>query len=241
VRHGLFVFNPRRHDFSDKLLLGRHIRGSGFAEVEQAVDLITRQPACARFISRQLAEYFVADDPPPALVAAMAQTFQRTDGDIAAVMRTLFSSPALTAGSTRKFKDPIRFVVSAMRLTLDGRPITNAQPLVGWLAAMGEPVFGRITPDGWPLDGASWSGSGQVTRRFDVAGAIGTGRNRLFAAAEAGPGTPPTREVPALDTPLFRETLAPRLTQATRNALGQAHSAQEWNTFLLSSPDFNYR
>lgn len=244
VRDGLFVFNPDKHDFSDKTLLGQRIRGSGYAEIEQAVDLITRQPACARFVSHQLAEYFVADRPPAALVDAMAQTFQRSDGDIAAVLRTMFDSPALLHGSGRKFKDPTQFLVSAMKLAYDGQPIANARPLLNWLNRMGEPVFGRITPDGWPLDGASWSGSGQMAARFEVARAIGTGRNRLFIAdTEASDTTAPMRRppVPTLDTPLYRRTIEPYLSAATRAALGKAASAQEWNTYLLASPDFNYR
>jgi hypothetical protein len=104
---------------------------------------------------------------------------------------------------------------------------------------MGEPVYGRITPDGWPLDGTSWSGSGQMAKRFDVARAIGTGRNRLFMS-DSDPGTP-QRETPALDTPLYQRTVEPYLSPATRTALGEAKTVQEWNTFLLSSPDFNYR
>jgi uncharacterized protein (DUF1800 family) len=244
VRDGLFVFNPDKHDFSDKILLGQRIRGSGYAEIRQALTLITRQPACARFISRQLAEYFVADRPPPALVAAMADTFQRSDGDIAAVLRTMFDSPALLASAGRKFKDPTQFLVSAMRLAYGGEPISNAAPLVNWLNQMGEPVFGRITPDGWPLDAASWSGSGQLAARFAVARAIGSGRNRLFTAAADDPGSRapmPPGAVPELDSPLYRASIGPYLSTATRAALGKATTAQEWNTYLLSSPDFNYR
>ena len=244
VRDGLFVFNPQKHDFSDKQFLGHTITGSGYEEIEQAVTLITRQPACAHFISGQLAEYFVADRPPPALVDAMAQTFQRTDGDIAAVLRTMFDSPALLADNTKKFKDPTQFLVSAMKLAYNGQPISNAKPLLNWLKQMGEPVFGRITPDGWPLDSASWSGSGQMAARFAVARAIGSGRNRLFMTDTADPSSampgqrPP---VPDLDSPVFETTLKPYLSDATRAALGKAGSAAEWNTYLLSSPDFNYR
>jgi uncharacterized protein (DUF1800 family) len=244
VRDGLLVFNPDKHDFSDKILLGQRIRGSGYDEIEQALTLITRQPACARFVSYQLAEYFVADQPPPALVAAMAQTLQRTDGDIAAVLRTMFDSPALLASAGQKFKDPVQFLVSAMRLSYDGQPISNAAPLVNWLNRMGEPVYGRITPDGWPLDAASWSSSGQMAARFEIARAIGSGRNRLFVADTGDDGSRPRGQggdVPKLDSPLYRTTIKPYLSQATRRALGKATTAQEWNTYLLSSPDFNYR
>ena len=69
-----------------------------------------KQPACARFISRQLATYFVADNPPPQLVERMAQTFMRTDGDIAAVLRTMFLAREFDAALGGKFKDPMRFV-----------------------------------------------------------------------------------------------------------------------------------
>ena len=238
VQRGLFEFNPARHDFSDKVFLGQHIKGSGFREVEQAVTLITRQPACAQFVSHQLAEYFVADNPPPSLVARMADTFQHTDGDIAAVMHTLFTSPELTASYGKKFKDPTQFVVSAMRLAYDGHPIANARPLVNWLNQMGEAPFARLTPDGWPLDSSGWSSSGQMAKRFEIARAIGTGNNQLFRPE----GSPKINAgFPMLTTRLYYEAIEPRLSANTRVALGKATSQQEWNTYLLSSPDFNYR
>jgi uncharacterized protein (DUF1800 family) len=227
---GLAAFVPRRHDDSDKQLLGQRIRGGGFDEVRQAVDLIVRQPACARFVSRQLAEYFVADTPPPALVERMAQTFQRSDGDIAQVLRTLFDAPELLASRGGKFKDPTQFVVSAVRFVADGRPVDDARPIARWLAQLGEPLFGRPTPDGWPLDGPSWSSAGQMTERFAVARAIGNGRG-LWTDAGG----------PALDGALFQAVLAPKLSARTRAALAQAGSRQEWNAFLLASPEFNYR
>jgi len=238
VREGLFEFNPRRHDFGDKVLLGQKIKGSGFDEVEQAVDLLVRQPACARFVSRKLAEYFVADQPPPALIERMARSFQRSDGDIAQVLRTLFTSRELMESAGGKFKDPYQFVVSAMRQAYDGKPIANALPLVNWLNQLGEPLFGRITPDGWPLDGASWSSSGQLESRFEVARNIGYGNSRLFTPEGASQATP---GFPLLTTPLYYEAIAPYLSEGTRKGLAQANSPQEWNALLLSSPDFAYR
>ncbi|MFJ2363934.1 DUF1800 domain-containing protein [Pseudomonas sp. NPDC087697] len=238
VREGLFEFNPRRHDFSDKVLLGQPIRGSGFDEIRQAVELITRQKACAHFVSQQLAEYFVADQPPPALVERMAKTFQNSDGDIAQVMHTLFESKELLQGVGTKFKDPIQFVVSAVRLAYDGKPLANAKPMINWLNQLGQPVFGRVTPDGWPLESSGWSSSGQMSKRFEIARAIGRGDNRLFTPEGSnlpGPG------FPMITTPLFYEAISPHLSAATLGALNKAVSPQEWNTFLLASPDFNNR
>ncbi|NBF10717.1 DUF1800 domain-containing protein [Pseudomonas sp. Fl4BN1] len=238
VQQGLFQFNPKRHDFSDKQLLGHTIQGRGFDEITQAVDLITRQPACAQFISRRLAQYFVADNPPPALVARLAKTFSDSDGDIAQVMRTLMQSPELQQSAGGKFKDPQQFVISALRLAYDGKPLANPRPPVNWLNQLGEPLFGRITPDGWPLVASGWSSSGQMAKRFEIARAIGRGDNRLFTVEGStlpGPG------FPLITTPLFYQAISPRLSSATRSALDQAVSPQEWNTFLLSSPDFNNR
>jgi uncharacterized protein (DUF1800 family) len=238
VRNGMFEFNPKRHDFSDKVLLGHKIKGSGFDEISEAVDLITKQPACAQFVSKKLAEYFVADDPPPELVAKMAHTFQRTDGDIAEVLRTMFDSKELATTYGKKFKDPMQFVVSSVRMAYDGKPIANAKPLLNWLNQLGEPVFGRLTPDGWPLDSTGWSSSGQMAKRFEIAGAIGTGNNRLLTPE----GQPKSGgDFPMLTTRLYYDTFDTKLSTPTREALAKATTQQEWNTFLLSSPDFNYR
>jgi uncharacterized protein (DUF1800 family) len=207
-------------------------------EVKQAVDLIVRQPACAQFISLKLAQYFVADNPPPALVNKMAHTFQRTEGDIAQVVRVMFESRDLLTGTGKKFKDPSQFIISSVRLAYEDAPIVNAQPLVSWLNQLDQPLFGRITPDGWPLDGDAWSSSGQMAKRFDIAHAIGTGNNQLFTPVGS---TSRAAGFPMLTTRLYYDAIDPYLSQATRDALAKATSQQEWNTFLLSSPDLNYR
>ena len=239
-QNGAFQFNPARHDFSTKVLLGRTIQGHGFAEVDEAVAWIVRQPACARFISRELATYFVADNPPPQLVDRMAKTFQRADGDIAAVLREMLLSPEINAALGGKFKDPTRFIVSAVRFAYDGRTITNTRPMFNWLNGLGETPFGRATPDGYPLTEAAWASSGQMSRRFEIARAIGSGNAALFDAEEGVPAAAAAPGFPQLSNRLYFEALEPFLTARTREALGRANSQQEWNTFLLASPDFNY-
>jgi uncharacterized protein (DUF1800 family) len=213
-----FHFYPRRHDPGTKALLGTTIRNGGAGELDQALDLLARHPATARFICRKLAVFFVADEPPPALVERMTQTFGATDGDIAQVLRTLFVSPEFRASLGAKFKDPMHYTISALRLVLDSRPLPDAQPVIGALARMGQPLFARPTPDGYPLTRTDWASAGQLTARFEIARGI-------------------AYRVPDR---LWQGSLA-SLSEPTRQALEQAVSPREWNLLLLSSPEFMQR
>ncbi len=238
-RAGAFEFNPARHDFGEKRFLGQTFEGRGYAEVERAVELLVHQPACARFVSRRIALYFVSDDPPPQLVERMAKTFQATDGDIGAVLRTMLSSPEFEASLGAKFKDPTHYVVASLRLAYDGRTIVNTHPIVNWLNALGEPLWGRQTPDGYPLTEAGWASSGQISRRFEIAKAIANGSAGLFEPEDGSGGA--AGGFPQLASRVYYDAFEPRLSAPTRQALERATSQVEWNTFLLASPEFNYR
>ena len=239
VRNGLFEFNPARHDFSDRVVLGRKVKGGGFDEVQRAVDILVDQPACAHFVSQKLAQYFVVDDPPPSLVDAMAKSFRRSHGDIAEVLRTMFTSRELGAALGKKFKDPMQYVVSSVRFAYDGKPITNTHPIVNWLNGQSEALFGRATPDGYPLIDSAWASSGQMTRRFEIARMIGAGNAGLFDSEDGG--KPQMTGFPQLSSQLYFDCVKPNLSSTSLQALDRASSQQEWNTFLLSSPEFNYR
>jgi uncharacterized protein (DUF1800 family) len=238
-RHqGAFEFNPARHDFGTRTLLGQQINGGGFDQVEHAVDIIVAQPACAQFVSRKLAIYFVADNPPRSLVDRMAKTFQKSHGDIADVLETMFKSREFAASLGTKFKDPMHFVVSTVRLAYDGKPIVNTHPIVNWLNALGEPLYGRQTPDGFPLTESGWASSGQISRRFEIARNIGSGNGGLFDPEDGTAAT--TTGFPQLSNRLYFSTVEPFLSVNARNALNRAASQLEWNTYLLASPDMNY-
>ena len=238
-RSGGYEFNPARHDFSDKLLLGHTIKGAGFTEVAQAVDLLTQSDACAHFISRQLAHYFVSDSPPPELIERMAKRFSASHGDIPTVLRTMFEDPAFAASLGKKFKDPQHFVISALRLAYDERPLANMHPVQGWLNSLGQAPFARQTPDGYPLDESSWASSGQMSRRFEIARTIGSGPAGLFDPEDGNAAN--TRGFPRLANKLFYTSLDPELSPSTRRALDATASQAEWNAVLLASPEFNYR
>jgi uncharacterized protein (DUF1800 family) len=239
VRNGLFEFNPNRHDYGDKQFLGQPVKGRGLAEVDEALDRLSRHPATAHYVSHKLAVYFVADEPPPALVQRMSATFLASDGDIAAVLRTMFNSPEFTQSLGRKFKDPVHYVVSAVRMTYDDKIILNTGPVLNWLSRMAEPLYGRQTPDGYPLTQSGWASPGQMTTRFEIAKAIGTGNAGLFKTDGPQPQERPA--FPHLANTLYYQSLQSTLAPATRQALEQATSPQEWNTLLLSSPELMHR
>jgi len=211
-------FYPRRHDFSSKVFLGRTIAGTGAKELDVALDMLARHPATARFVSRKLAMFFVADEPSDALVARMAQSFLDSGGEIPVVLRTMFASPEFRASLGTKVKDPLHYALSSLRLVLDERPLPDAQPVIGALARMGEPLYARATPDGYPLTRADWASPGQLATRFEIARAI-------------------AYRVPAR---IWDAPLGP-LSPATRETLAQASSPQEWNLLVLSSPEFMVR
>jgi hypothetical protein len=150
----------------------------------------------------------------------------------------MFLAQELNASLGGKFKDPMRFVVSSVRFAYDGRPINNTRPLLNWLNGLGEAPFGHQTPDGFPLTELSWASSGQMSRRFEIARAVGSGSAGLFDPEDGG--TVAAGGFPQLSSRLYFEAIEPFLTIHTREALGHAISQQEWNTFLLSSPEFNY-
>ena len=236
IRAGLFEFNPNRHDHAVKHFLGHTIEGSGFGEVEQALDLLARHPATANHICNQLATYFVADNPPAALVQRMAQTFQRTDGDIASVLGLMFRSPEFNAAPRAKFKDPMQFVLSAVRLAYDDKVVLNTGPVQGWLGRLAQGLYNHETPDGYPMNAAAWSGPGQMAMRFEIARQIGSNSAGLFKPP--GPDAVDHPAFPQIANALYFTSLQQTLSNATRAALDQAVSPQDWNTLFLSSPEF---
>jgi len=232
IRDGAFEFNLRRHDTSSVVLLGTRLRGGGFEEVQTAVDILCRHPATAKHLSRRLAEYFLGAPAPAGLVDRMATTFRKTDGDISAVLRTFFLSPE--SHSPGALKDPHRFVVGALRQAYEGRILSNLRPVAYWLNQLGEPLYGRLTPDGYPLDGEGWSSEGQMVKRFEVARAIGSGPGALF---DRDPGVPSGGGFPLFQRPFFWKWREPLLGANTRSVLDQAKSPQEWNLLWMSSPE----
>ena len=223
IDRNLFEFNPNRHDYGDKVFLGTTIKGEGPKEFSRAIAILSAQPATAHHVSSRLAQFFCCDTPPDLLVNAMAATFLNSDGDIAAVLQTMFAAPEFKEFLGRKFKDPIHFTVSALRAAYGDTVILNSEPVLKWLNRINEPLYGHDTPDGYALTEAAWSGPGEMETRFEIARQIGVGRPELFQPADAA-SVPPMLPPPDIRGSRYYRALEPTLGSATSGALAQAKS-----------------
>jgi uncharacterized protein (DUF1800 family) len=174
---GEFEFNDKVHDHGQKIVLGHVIRaGGGMGDGLAVLAILARQPATAHFIAFRLAQRFVADRPPPSLVRRMADTFMKSDGDLRKVMETMiYSGEFFSPGSYRaKVKTPFEMVVSALRAT--GADVTSAFLLNNQIQRLGEPLYRKVEPNGYPIANADWVSSASLLDRLNFALALAHNR-----------------------------------------------------------------
>jgi uncharacterized protein (DUF1800 family) len=174
---GGFVFRGELHDAGEKTILGVAFpAGRGIEDGEELLDLLARSPATAKMIATKLARRFVSDSPPPALVARAAATFTRTDGDIRETMRTILTSPEFfsAAAFRSKVKSPFELVASTMRAM--GAPADSSPRIAQFVNRLGEPIFGHLTPEGYPEFGTEWMNTGAILNRINFGMAAAGGR-----------------------------------------------------------------
>ena len=257
-----FRFDAGRHDKGGKTWLGHEIAPGGQAEGEYALDVLAVHPATARHISFQLAQYFVSDVPPPALVERMSQAWLASQGDIRTVLKTLFASPEFMDDTAlgAKFKTPYQFVVSAARAS--SAPLMNVTPLANAMSQLGMPLYGCQTPDGYKNTQDAWLNPDALTRRIAFATALAQGRLPLaskpvpgpppapammqnMAGSDASPAmfapAPPVAATPAPPVPVdaarLQAALAGALSPATVATLAR-HPDNLRAAMVLGSPDF---
>ncbi len=173
---GDYNFNINRHEPGPKTILGKTIQPSGEEEGYQALHMLATSPATAHFISLEIAQRFVSDVPPQAMVDRMAKTFLSSGGDIKAVLRTMVHSPEFftTATENAKLKTPLEYVTSAVRAS--GADVTNPLPLVQSLQQLGMPLYGCQPPTGYKWDEATWLSSSALVNRMNFALTLSTNR-----------------------------------------------------------------
>jgi uncharacterized protein (DUF1800 family) len=230
-----FAFVQQLHDPKDKLVLGQTIKAGGKDEGEKVIHLLATHPSTARFISRKLAQRFVADDPPAELVERAAATFLKTGGDIRAVVTTLVTSPEFLAGASRaaKVKTPFEFVVSAVRAS--GAEVKDARDLARRTGEMGMPLYQQQPPTGYKDTAEAWVSSSGLLARLNFALDLASGRvlgvevpaQSLKGGAEAMAA----RLVPAGLSETTRQTIAGEPDAGPARVAG----------LILGSPEFQRR
>jgi len=173
---GGFRFDEHRHEPGPKFVLGHRIKPKGEGEGREVLHMLATSPETARFISLKLAQRFVSDDPPPALVDRMAKTFQKKKGDIREVLTTLFHSPEFWDESAyrAKVKTPLEFVASAVRAT--GCEVEDAMPLARQIGNMGMPLYAAQPPTGYSMKADTWVSSSALLNRMNFALALTAGK-----------------------------------------------------------------
>lgn len=167
-----FKFDEKLHDPDPKIVLGKKIRAGGMKDGEQVIEILSKNPNTAKFISTKLARRFVSDNPPPALVARMSKTFLKRDGDIREVMRTMIYSPEFWSREAyrAKVKTPYELVVTSTRAL--GSDVDTPMPLVQWVNRIGEPLYQCQPPTGYSDKAESWVNTGALLNRLNFSLAL---------------------------------------------------------------------
>lgn len=243
-----FVFRGIWHDTTEKTVLGRTLpAGRGIQDGEEVLDIVAAHPSTARFLARKLARRFVSDTPPAELVERAAMAFTCSGGDIRELVRAIVTSDEFfsRAAFRAKVKSPFEFVVSAKR-ALNAPPDTTSQT-VRALRELGQPMFGKDSPEGYPDYADAWINSGAVLKRvFTGADAaadrlsylpvVGWAGWRLFGALPAG------QQAEGVAQYLLGGTVHPATLHALQTAGGDGKDRlREMIGIAIGSPEFQRR
>jgi len=252
-----FRFEPRMHEPGDKTVLGHKIKENGEKEGLEVLRTLARHPKTAHFISQKLAMRFVSDDPPPALVDRMTQTFLRKRGEIREVLRTMLTSPEFWAPEAyrAKVKTPLEFVVSAVRAS--GAQVDDARALLGTLNTMGMPPYGMQPPTGYSMKADAWVNSSALLGRMNFALGLAAGKVRGVSVdseqLDSGAGNG-QQALAALENSLLagdvskqtHETISkqlddPQISQRRLDDASRAPNVAAIVGLILGSPEFQRR
>jgi uncharacterized protein (DUF1800 family) len=219
---GSFVFNANAHQPGPQQLLGKSYDANGIAQGEAALADIARHPSTAKFIATKFARHFVADDPPPALVARLQNAFGESDGDLRVLTTTLLDSDEAWRAPLTKLRSPYEFLVATGRLL--ARIPEDPGPYLGSLNLLGQPLWTPAGPNGFPDTNAAWAAPEGMKLRLDV--------SAQFASRLANNIDP---------RDLLELAAADAASEETRRTIERAESRQQALALLLMSPEFQRR
>jgi len=214
-----FAFRPALHEPGARTILGKRYDEPGEGQAKAALADFARTPATAIHIATKLARHFAGDTPPPLLVTRLAAAFEKSDGDLPSVYRTLIASPEPWVAAPLKFKTPWEWMISALR----GVGLDDLGPMqpAGMAAQLGQPVWKPGSPAGWDDIAASWAGPDALLRRVELAARLAAPLGDRLDARKIG-----ARLMPA------------SLSTATAEQITRAESPTSALALLLVSPDF---
>jgi uncharacterized protein (DUF1800 family) len=252
---GGFTFEERTHEPGDKTVLGHRIKPKGEKEGYEVLRILAHHPATAKFVCTKLAIRFVSDNPSPALVDRMTQTFLKKDGNIREVLKTMLDSPEFWAPDAyrAKVKTPFEFVVSAMRAS--GAQVTDAMPIARQLQSMGMPLYGMQPPTGYSMKADAWVNSSALLGRMNFALAMTSGKVKgVQVDSDPVPHNDPQQALTALEDSLLagdvsqqtHDVISARLQDSKISRRKLDDPARPPNIsliagLLLGSPDFQRR
>jgi len=219
---GAFAFNAGVHEPGVHPLLGKDYEEAGAEQGRLALLDLAHHPATARHVALKLARHFVADDPPPALVSQLVETWRRTEGDLAAVSAALIQSNDAWGAEAAKLRQPQELLLAMLR-ALGRKP--EFGPIAGALATMGQPLWQPSGPNGFPGNNDAWATPEGIKTRIDVAAAWG----RQAAGTASDPRA------------LLEAVLGPLASAETKQAVARAESKPQAIALLLMSPEFQRR
>jgi uncharacterized protein (DUF1800 family) len=214
---GEFIFNRLQHEPGAQTVLGKSYPQAGMDQGRAVLDDLARHPATAQHVAQQLAAHFIADEPPPALVAKLAKSFNDSDGNLKEVAKTLITADESWVPRRQKLKSPAQWVAAVLRLTgaqatAPVGMVTNAQ------ATLGEPLWRPLAPNGFSDTEAAWIDG--VPHRLDIANAF-AGR------------------VPAADPlALLESSVGPLASPETRGTVARAETRRQALALLVMTPEF---
>lgn len=221
-QQGEYVFRMPAHEPGSRTVMGKTYAAAGPDQGLAILRDLAAHPATARHICAKIARHFVADEPPPALVARLEATWLRTGGDLGQVAETLIAAPEAWDPAPRKLKTPYEFLISSWR-AIGGQP-GAIEHLSVPLNAMGMRVFAPPSPKGWSDEAITWAAPDAIIKRL-----AWTEGFSAVVAADLDP------------SPIAAGALGARLSEPVRKAVARAESRQEALSVLLMSPEFQRR
>ena len=219
---GSFAFNANAHQPGAQQVLGKTYAQSGIAQGEAVLADIARHPSTAKFIATKFARHFVADDPPPALVAKLRGVFTRTDGDLKALATALVESDEAWQAPLTKMRSPYEFLIATGRVL--GRNPEDPGRYLGGLNLLGQPLWSPAGPNGFPDTSAAWAAPEGMKLRLDISAQL---------AAQIGDRLDPRD--------LLELVAADAASSETRRTIERAESRQQALALLLMAPEFQRR